>query len=221
MGGSERGSRAWTHPYTPRGRAGRWKPLEELSTSHSLQAAVSRCESLPTRAPQPLSFKWGRTASVGSVGKVSEAPSTPGSISVRRSGRSALLFLNRKVRLPPQFRLRLDNPMSLLLPGWSPFFPPDSYLVSQSHKWGKSQAAWKLAVKEPHQDRRGETILGALHAGLSELGCWSRIKRFCSPHVHITLLLLVSTRQHIHISRQQAPRQRGRATKKGWSPHVG
>lgn len=61
VGGSERGSRAGTHRNTPRGSAGRWKPLEELSTSHSLQAAVSRCESLPTQAPQPLSFKWGRT----------------------------------------------------------------------------------------------------------------------------------------------------------------
>lgn len=75
------------------------------------------------------------------------------------------------MRLPPQFRLGLGNPQCLLLPGWSPFFPPDSSSVSQSHKRensGKSGAAWKLAVKELHQARQGESVLGALHEGLSE-----------------------------------------------------
>lgn len=60
-----------------------------------------------------LSIKWGRNA--GSVGKVSEAPSTPRSFTlsiVRSFGCSALLFRKREVPLPLQFRLGLGNPKS-------------------------------------------------------------------------------------------------------------
>lgn len=61
VGGPEKCSRAWTQGYPPRGSADRRKLLEELPTSHSLQAAVSRCESpLLILAPQSLSFSWGR-----------------------------------------------------------------------------------------------------------------------------------------------------------------
>lgn len=114
---------------------------------------------------------------------------------------------------PACFRLGLGSPISLFPPGWSPFFTLHSYSVSQSHKWenlGKSGAAWKRAGKELHKGRRGERVLGVLHAGLSELGIWSvgswMEKRFFSPHAHNTHLPPVPSCLRAHISR---------------SPHVG
>ncbi|XP_047567813.1 uncharacterized protein LOC125089573 [Lutra lutra] len=84
----------------------------------------------------------------------------------------------------------------------------------------KSRAAWKCAVKERHQARRGERVLGVLHAGLPLLGCWSPMEkrwRICSPHAHSTPSPLAPTRRRAHISRGQE----GRATKTGGSLHVG
>lgn len=49
---------------------------------------------------------------------------------------------------------------------------------------GKSGAAWKLTVKELHQARRDERVLGALHERLSkEEKRW----RICGPLEHIAL----------------------------------
>ena len=72
--------------------------------------------------------------------------------------------------LAPLFQLGIRNQVCLLSPGWSPF-SLDSSSISQSHKrenLGKSGAAWKLTVKDPHQTRRDERVLGALHEGLSK-----------------------------------------------------
>ena len=48
---------------------------------------------------------------------------------------------------------------------------------------GKSGAARKLTVKELHQARRDERVLGALHEILSKEKRW----RICGPLEHIAL----------------------------------
>ncbi|XP_057566801.1 uncharacterized protein LOC130838031 [Hippopotamus amphibius kiboko] len=160
----------------------------------------SRSLSLPTVVSQALQSLYppnGDAVQTELVSKASEAPPLCRALSlsvVRRSERCVQLLRQREVRLPPQFPL--GNPVCLLPPGWSPFFPLDSSSVSQSHKrenLGKSGEAWKLAVKEPHQARRGEKVLGALHEGLAE-----EEKRWRPLYAHCTLPL-APTGQHTHL----------------------
>ena len=99
------------------------------------------------------------------------------------------------MRLAPQFQIGLHNPVCLLSLGWSPF-SPDSSSVSQSHKrenLGKSGTAWKLTIKDLHQARRDERVLGALHEILSKEKRW----RICGPLEQLALspLSALSTQQ--------------------------
>lgn len=61
-------SRPRTPTYTPRGNVDHLNPLE-LSTSHSLQAAVSGRESLPSQAPQSLYRSSGDSLQCGFSGQ--------------------------------------------------------------------------------------------------------------------------------------------------------
>lgn len=93
-----------------------------------------------------LSIKWGRNA--GSVGKVSEAPSTPPlfhSLHCPKFRMQRSAFPKARGAAATSVSARAWQPqVRQPSQGWSSFFPPDSYLVSLSYKrenWGKSGAA--------------------------------------------------------------------------------
>lgn len=114
----------------PKGK--RWSPEASRRTVYLPLPPRGRVPVRVTSDPgaSVLILRMGTRRSVGSVGKASEAPSTPGVFAIRGSGRHARLFRNREGRLPPPFQLGLGHPTLLFSPGWSPFFPPDSYSVS-------------------------------------------------------------------------------------------
>lgn len=170
-GGPERGSRAWTQAYTPRGSAGLPKPLEGLLPTPSRPPCLGASHFRPRRLSLYTSFKWGQVK-CGFSGQGLEGSLHPGLClcpkirtqppAFPKSRGEASASILARARQPPRLCSRRD--------GGGPFFPLDPYSVSQSHKWdnlGKSGAAWKCAVKEPHQDQRGERVLGALHVGLT------------------------------------------------------
>lgn len=139
-------SRTPTPAYTPRGNAGRLKMLEELPTSNSPHYAVLGGSH----------FRFGR------LGLFIRQVGTQCGTSGQGLGGSLHTPLFRSLHCPkvqmqrpafPKSRVAASASVSARAwqphvwqppPGWSSFFPPDSYLVSRSYKrenWGKSGAA--------------------------------------------------------------------------------
>lgn len=135
VGGPERGSGAWTPGYSPRGCAGRRKP-EGLSASHSLQAAVSRCEALPTPALQSLSFRGGR-AGAWVQGARRRRPPPPGRVRHSRVPERRPAFPKSRGDAPASVSARSGPPHVFVLSGLESLLPTGFLLKSLSHINGK------------------------------------------------------------------------------------